>query len=345
MKAIVKVDKRRGFSYVEVPDPKPGLRDVVIKVKASAICGSDINFYVWNEVFCEGLVKDFPFIPGHECAGEVVEVGEAVGNFKPGDRVSIDTHIPCGFCRQCQIGRPHTCTNMGLFGHNTNGCFAEYTVVKETAVRKIPDGLNWEEGAMLEPLGVVVRPVIDANVAMSTVCVTGCGPIGQFTIALASALGAMRIFAADINIKRLELAREMGATDLIDVNSTPQFSEYLIKETGGLDILIDASGNVKSIMEGLRSLCHGGKLYMIGNPKEPLVIDNPMKYLTLKEVTIKGTWGRELFKTWEKAENFILSGKIDLNKVITHRYPMSRYEDAFETALKGEGCKVVLLPE
>ena len=333
MKAIIKESKSRGFVYKDMPVPKPGLRDVLIKVKACAICGSDLNFYVWNKVFCDALVKDLPFIPGHEFSGEVVETGAAVEYIKPGDRVSVDTHIPCGHCRQCQIGRPHTCLDMGLFGHNMNGCFAEYTVAKESAVRKIPTGLNWEQGAMLEPLGVVMRPVLNSDIGMSTICVTGCGPIGQFAVSFANALGAYRIYAVDINPKRLHLAREMGATDIIDASKYPDFSRIVLNDSkDGIDVFLEASGSTDAINEGLRSLRYGGTMYMIGQPKKSLVIDDPMRMLTLKEVTIKGTWGRELFKSWEKAENFILSGKIDINKIITHRFSFNEYEQAFETA-------------
>lgn len=345
MKAIVKTSRDKGFEYLDLPVPEMGARDVLVKVKAAAICGSDMNFYIWNAAFCEGLVKTLPFVPGHECSGEVVSVGHSVTGFKPGDRVAVETHIPCGFCRQCQIGRPHTCTNMGLFGHNLNGCFAGYTVIKETALRKIPDGLSWEAGAMLEPLGVALRPVLDAGVGMSSVCITGCGPIGQFAISFACAMGASRIYAADVNEKRLKLAGEMGATDLLDVKADPSFGDRLIRETGGLDVFIEASGNGASLLEGLRALRFGGKMYMVGQPKEPLVIENPMRLITLKEVSIKGIWGRELFSTWEKAENFLLSGKIDLDKIITHKFSMSEYEKAFETAKSGEGCKVLLYPD
>lgn len=345
MKAVVKTSKTKGFQYLDMDLPTVGNEDVLIKVKAAAICGSDMNFYMWNTAFCEGLVKNLPFIPGHECSGEVVAAGSYTTRIRIGDRVAVETHIPCGNCRQCMDGRPHTCLNMRLFGHNVNGCFAEYTLVKESAVRRIPDGLSWEAGAMLEPLGVVVRPVFDADAGMSTVCVTGCGPIGQFAVALASILGAGRIFAADINPERLKLAKEMGATDLINVTETPDFGDFLMSQTEGLDILIEASGSVKSFTEGLRSLCFGGKAYLIGNPKEPVVIENPMRMITQKEIVIKGSWGRELFKTWEKSENILLSGKINLDKIITHRFALHDFEKAFETAKRGEGCKIMLLPE
>jgi threonine 3-dehydrogenase len=317
---------------------------VLIKVKAAAICGSDLNVYVWNRAFCESVVKKLPFIPGHECAGEVVETGSDVSKFAVGDRVAVETHIPCGHCRQCQIGRAHTCTNMKLFGYNVNGCFAEYAIVAESAVRRIPDGISYENGAMLEPLGVVVRPVLDAAVGMSTICVTGCGPIGQFAISLSAILGASRIYAVDINGKRLSLAKEMGATDLINSSDNPQFGDYLI-EQGRIDVLIEASGKLEPMNEGLKSLNFGGKMQMIGQPKQTLQINNPMQNMISREIIIRGYWGRELFRTWEMAERFILSGKINMDKIITHRFPLNRFEEAFEVAMSGEGCKVVLLPE
>ncbi len=225
MKAVLKTKREPGFTFGEVDRPKPGLRDVVIKVKAAAICGSDLNFYVYEKGFCDAFIKELPFIPGHECAGEVVEVGRAVTHVQVGDRVAFDSHIPCGHCAQCQRGMPHTCMNMGLFGHNMNGCFAEYAMAMETGVRKLPPGMTFEQGAMLEPLGVVVRPVFYSEVGMANIGVAGCGAIGQFAIALARAMGANKIYAMDINEKRLALAKEMGATTVIDSGAQPEFAD------------------------------------------------------------------------------------------------------------------------
>jgi threonine 3-dehydrogenase len=233
---------------------------------------------------------------------------------------------------------------MGLFGHNINGCFAEYAMVKETGVRKLPEGMTWEQGAMLEPLGVVVRPVFDAEVGMSTVCVAGCGPIGQFAISLSAGLGAQKIYAVDINDQRLELAVKNGATDVINSKENPDFADILLKETGGLDVFIEASGNESVINEGLRSLHKCAKMYMVGNPKDDIVIKSPMQRLTLSEVTLKGNWGRSMFWTWDKAEKFLMSGKINLDNIITHRFKMSEYNEAFDIALSGRGCKVLLIP-
>jgi len=345
MKAILKKNKEKGFSYDEIEIPKTGDDQVLIRIKAAAICGSDLNFYVWNSSFCDGLVKNLPFIPGHECSGVVVDAGRSIKWLSKGDRVAVETHIPCGHCHQCLIGRPHTCLNMKLFGHNVNGCFAEYCAVEASAVRKIPDGLTFEQGAMLEPLGVVIRPVLDSDIEMSVLCVTGCGPIGQFAIALAAAAGAYRIIAVDVDNGRLELAKKMGATETINSIIDPAFSRHLIDTTnGGIDVFLEASGNVSALNEGLRSLRYGGGMYMIGQPKQPLIIEDPMRLITLKEVTIKGTWGRELYKSWEKAERFLLSNRIDIDQIITHRFRMEDFEAAFETAINKEGCKIILLP-
>lgn len=344
MKAIVKTNREKGFELKDVPRPQPGLRDVVIRVKAAAICGSDLNFYVWDKGFCEGLVGSFPFIPGHECAGEVVEIGGAVTHVKVGDHVAFDSHIPCGYCKMCQLGKPHLCQSMGLFGHNIDGCFAEYAMAKETGVRVLPEGMTWEQGAMLEPLGVVVRPVFESEVGLSTVCVTGCGPIGQFAISLASALGAYRIFAVDINPFRLELAKKNGATDLINSKDDPDFAETILRETGGIDAVIEASGNGHVINQGLHTLLRGARMFMVGNPHGDLTIEDPKRYLTLSEVTLKGNWGRSMFWTWDKAEKALLSGKVNLEHIITHRFALDDFEEAFEIALSGAGCKVLLLP-
>lgn len=344
MKALVKVKEEEGFVYQDMPDPRPGLRDVVIRVRASAICGSDLKFYHWDSKSCRRLISGFPFIPGHECSGEVVEIGAAVTHVKVGDRVAFDSHIPCGHCRQCQLGYPETCLNMGLFGHNIDGCFAEYAMVKETGVRVLPEGMTWEQGAMLEPLGVVVRPVFDAEVGMSNICVIGCGPIGQFAIALASALGAIKIYAVDVNPLRLEYAVKNGASHIINSAENPDFSEVILKETGGLDAVIDASGNQQAINEGLYSLRRCGKMFFIGNPKGELVIQEPVQQIIQSEVTMKGNFGRSLFWTWDKAEKFLMSGKIDLDHIITHRFALKDFDEAFRVALSGEGCKVLLLP-
>lgn len=341
MKAVLKTKREAGFEYGEVEKPRPGLRDVVIKVKSAAICGSDLNFYVYEKGFCDSFIKELPFIPGHECSGEVVEVGQAVTHVKVGDRVAFDSHIPCGYCEQCQRGMPHTCMNMGLFGHNMNGCFAEYAMAMESGVRKIPDGMTWEQGAMLEPLGVIVRPVFYSEVGMSNIGVAGCGAIGQFAISLASAMGANRIYAMDINEKRLALAKELGATTVINSKDHPEFAAQIRQETGGLDAFIDASGNEGAINEGLKALHLGGKFMMVGNPKADLTIKNARTVLTLSEVNLRGNWGRSMFWTWEKAERFLLSGKIDVNKIITHRFPLEQFDEAFNVALSGEGCKVV----
>ena len=215
MKAIVKNRKEEGFDYQEVEIPRVGPKDVLIRVKAAGICGSDLSFYEWNP-WCETVVKRLPFIPGHECSGEVVEVGSQVKLLKKKDRVSVETHLPCGNCFQCRDGQSNICQNMELFGHTFNGCFAEYCRVPETIVEKIPEGLSWEYAALLEPIGIPLRAVWEAKVGGDSVAVIGCGPIGQFAIAASSAMGASSVIALDINQERLTIAKQMGATYLLN---------------------------------------------------------------------------------------------------------------------------------
>jgi len=346
MKAIIKDKREPGFSYGEMPIPALGPRDVLIKIKAAAICGSDINFYKYEKSFCESFIKKFPFVAGHECSGVVEAVGPAVTYVKPGDRVSCDSHVPCGHCRQCQIGRSNLCTNMGHFGHNMDGCFSQYAVTSEANVRKVPDELSFDAAALLEPFGVVIRPVLESGVPGSVVCVSGCGPIGLFAIALAKAVGAYKIFAIGNKEWRLNKAGEMGADVLINSTEHPDFSKILKENTiDGVEVFLECSGNVDVINEALLSVCRGGTICSIGNPKKDLVVTDPYKKLTLSEIVFKGTFGRTMFATFEKAERFLMKGAVDLDKIITHRFSMKDYEEAFKVAMSGQCGKVLLYPE
>ncbi len=208
--------------------------EVLVEIKAAAICGSDIKIYKWDS-FAQSIIHSLPFIPGHECAGEVVEVGEGVKSIRLGDKVASETHIPCGQCWQCTHGRPHTCENMKLFGHNINGCFAEYAVIPEVSTRKIPSSLTFEEGCMLEPMGIPEKGKVEKEAVVVVGCgpigqfaigfshvmgagqiIAGCGPIGQFAIGFSHVMGAGQIIAVDVNEERLKIAEAMGAHYLLN---------------------------------------------------------------------------------------------------------------------------------
>jgi len=346
MKALVKTKKDVGLEYQDIPVPRPGRKDVLVKVKASTICGSDIKIYEWVP-WCENVIKSLPIIPGHECAGEVVEVGKEVKEIKVGDKVAAETHVPCGVCWQCRHNRPHTCEKMQLFGHTINGCFAEYSLIPEVSTRKIPDGISFDEGCLLEPMGIPFRAVEEGGVKGEAVVVIGCGPIGQFAISFSKIMGAEKIIGIDVNEKRLNIARKMGATHLInpETDSVVRKVKDLTRDYGGgAGVVIEASGNTAALKDAFGYIRIGGKIFMIGHLQDPLTIDTSPD-IVLKEVQIKGLFGRKIWSTWDKTEKLLTSGKMNLAPVITHRFPLSEFEKAFEVALSGEGCKVLLIPD
>jgi threonine 3-dehydrogenase len=343
MKAIVKKEAAKGFVLENLPVPDPGEKEVLVKVKSAAICGSDLKLYEWTP-WCKNVVKALPFIPGHECSGEVVGVGKRVTKLKLGDKAAAETHIPCGECWQCRHERPHTCMNMELFGHTVNGCFAEYFTLPETAVWKLASDFPLQKGCLLEPMGIPLRAVYEGEVEGDSVVVIGCGPIGQFAIGMAKALKAGIIMAFDINDKRLSIAKRMGATHVFNPGATSVSEQVMALTDGtGAGVIIEASGSADALKQAFGYSRVGGKLFVIGHPSEQLHIDVSPQ-IVLKEMKIIGLFGRELWKTWEIAQNLILEGKLNTDPVVTHRYPMEDFEDAFSAAVSGEGCKIVLTP-
>jgi threonine 3-dehydrogenase len=343
MRALVKVKEEHGLSLERVPVPEPGEREVLVRVKAAAICGSDIKLYKWTP-WCRNVVKSLPFIPGHEGAGEVAATGSGVRKFRVGDRVAAETHIPCGRCWQCGHGRPHTCLEMGLFGHTVNGCFAEYFTIPDTALWKLSDGISLERGCLLEPMGIPLRAVYGGEVAGDSIAVVGCGPIGQFAVGTAKVRGAHPIVALDINEKRLAIAERMGASHLINPEKEP-VRERILALTGGngAGTVIEASGSAAALRDAFDYVRIGGTLYTIGHPGEEVCLDVSTK-VNLREVRIIGLFGRELWKTWEIADDLIASGKVDPDPIVTHTFSFEKYEQAFEAAITGAGCKIVLTP-
>ncbi|MCD6406967.1 alcohol dehydrogenase catalytic domain-containing protein [Candidatus Aerophobetes bacterium] len=345
MKAIVKTREEVGFELLDVPLPKVGKNDVLIKVKAAAICGSDLKFYKWVP-WCKNVIKSLPFIPGHECAGEVVEVGENVKGIKVGDKVAAETHIPCGVCWQCRHGRPHTCEKMELFGHAINGGFAEYALIPDRAARKIPQEIPYEYGCLLEPMGIPYRAVEKGGVEGDAVAVIGCGPIGQFAISFSKILGADIVIGIDVNEKRLDIAKKMGATYVINPQRealVERIKEVTENYGRGVGVVIDASGNAEAMKEAFTYLRVGGRFVILGQTDGPLPI-NPSRDVVFKEAEIIGLFGRRIWDTWDKTERILLSKKINPEPVITHKFSLDDYKKAFQVALSGEGCKVLFIP-
>ncbi|HBD63757.1 MAG TPA: L-threonine 3-dehydrogenase [Clostridiales bacterium] len=343
MRAVVKENEGIGAVLKDVEKPVLNEGEVLVKVKAAAICGTDQHIYVWNTWAQNNNIK-LPTILGHECSAEVVEVGPGVKGLKPGDYVACETHIPCGECYQCKNGEQHICGNLKLFGIHTNGCYAEYAKIPAICAVKIPESINPNVGAVLEPLGTAVRANVEVQSSGKNVAVIGCGPIGLMAVGAAKAFGAASIYAIDINDYRLGIAKEMGATEIIN-SSLDKAGEKLVELTNGVgvDAFIDASGNTAAILEGFRGLRKGGKVALIGLPSRPLEIDLGSQ-VVFKEATIIGIHGRRMFETWTTMSNLLDKGLLNIDPVITHVLKLEEFEKGFEIAQNGMGGKIILVP-
>ncbi len=348
MKALVKEDGGSGFSYLDIPKPSPGPGEVLIRVEAAAICGTDRNYWTWNEAargFSEKFGLTFPFVAGHECAGVVVELGEGVSHTRLGDRVALETHIPCGSCYQCQTGHSYNCSHMKVYGTSCDGCFAEYAVAPERVVFHLPDSVSFEEGALFEPAGVAMRAVEEAQLeAGDVVMVSGCGAIGLLAIEILLACGAGKVLAVDIDKYKLGLAKKLGA---IPVNSVQtNVRECILSHTGkrgGADVILETSGSGKAYDTLFECLRLEGRVVTVGHPGAPISI-NITQSVNLKGASIKGVFGRRIWETWWKLASLVEAKKIDLLQVVTHRYPLSSGNEAFYQMEKGAG-KILYFPQ
>ncbi|HKL11622.1 MAG TPA: alcohol dehydrogenase catalytic domain-containing protein [Clostridia bacterium] len=343
MNAIVKIGPEAGAVYKKVDMPKNKSDEILLKVKAAAICGTDIHIHDWNS-WAEGVGMNIPSVMGHECSGEIVAVGENVKNLKVGDYVAVETHIPCGECYQCENGEQHICQNLKMFGIHTNGCFAEYAAVPAIVARKISKDIRPEVGAMLEPLGVGFRAGIEMQVSGKRVAVIGCGPIGLLAIASIKALGASEIYAVDIIEERLELSEDVGATHHFNSKEVDVVDE-IMKVTGGVgvDAFIDASGNVHAINQGFKFLRKGGQVGLAGLPSKPISLDLASD-VVFKEAKITGFHGRKMFETWTKMVNMLSNNSLYVDPVVTHVMPLEKYHEAVELLKAGKGSKIILVP-
>ncbi len=343
MKAIVKTDPVKGASMKEVPVPVPGSKDVLVKVRATAVCGTDLHIYEWNK-WAAGAVKRLPLIMGHECCGDVVEVGSEVTTLIPGDFVAAETHIPCGVCYQCRNGMQHICGDLRLFGIHQDGCFAEYAVIPEICAPKIDERVPPQFAAILEPFGVGIRAAQDIRPDGATVAVIGCGPIGLGTIAALGAMGAARIIGMDPSEDRRERARAIGASETIDPVGADIVSLMLERTNGvGVDAFVDASGVPKAISQGFKYLRKGGKAVLVGLPSEPVTLDL-VPDIVFREATVFGVHGRRMFETWTIMQNLIAEKRVDLAPMVSHEFPLERFGDAISLLSRAKGSKILLYP-
>jgi len=343
MKALVKTSKAPGLEYVDVDVPTIGPKDVLIKVKGTTICGSDIHAFHSAPTTLD-LMK-LPVILGHETCGEVVEVGGCVTNIKKGELVSVEPHIFCGVCYYCQTGAALNCKNLAIFGLQTDGAFAEYTKAPEICCWKHPKGTPYELGAIHEPLGVAVHGVLAGEVNSKSVAVFGCGPIGLFAIGASKVFGATKVFGLEVAPKRLAMARQLFP-DAILINPKEQDPVKIITEATdglGVDVAIELSGNAEAMKQAFKALKREGRISLVGMTPGPVELEIH-KDIILKEARVLGVFGRVIWQTWWQVRAMLDTGKFDPLPVITHRFPLADFAKAFELAESGEAGKILLYP-
>jgi threonine 3-dehydrogenase len=338
MKALVKAKPERGIWMVDVPKPEVGHNDVLIKIRQTAICGTDIHIYKWDD--WASATIPVPLAVGHEFYGEIVEVGSEVKGFSPGDRVSAEGHITCGVCRNCRAGRRHLCINTVGVGVNRPGAFAEYLSVPAFNVFKLPDAISDDMASILDPLGNATHTALSFDLVGEDVLITGAGPIGVMAVAIARYAGARHIVITDINDYRLELATTMGATAALNV--TRESLDDTMKNLGmteGFDVGMEMSGNPQAFRDLLRTMHHGGKVSILGIPPDETSID--WTQVIFKGLILKGIYGREMFETWYKMSSMLQSG-LNIAPIITHHFDVDDFQPAFDLMESGQSGKVIL---
>jgi threonine 3-dehydrogenase len=344
MRALLKPTAAPGALIAEVDLPRCGPADLLLRVRATSICGTDVHIWSWND-WARTTVRP-PLVLGHEVAGEVVEVGRDVTGFKIGDGVSVESHLPCGTCAQCRDDRMHICDRLQILGVHRQGTFADYLSVPALCAWKNAPGTPAEVASILEPLGNAVHAASEADVENRKIVVFGCGPTGLFAVMAAKAMGAASVFAVDVNRDRLAMAKSLGADEIFD-GAIPDLSQLIAKQAGGAgaDAAFDMSGSPSAITSALRSLRKGGTLIAFGLPKLPVTVDWSND-LILPGRRILGVVGRHMFRTWETMQRLLDEGKLNPQPVITHRYRLSEFGEAFGALTSGTAAvgKAVMIP-
>ncbi|PXA05303.1 L-threonine 3-dehydrogenase [Coraliomargarita sinensis] len=338
MKALVKTHAEKGLTLQDVPEPKAGSREVVIKVEKTGVCGTDLHIYNWDE-WAQKAVK-VPNIIGHEFVGRIVEIGNDVVDFSLGDLVSGEGHLVCGHCRNCMAGRRHLCRETRGVGVNHPGCFAEYITLPVTNLWEHHGDVDLEVASIFDPFGNAVHTAFQFPCVCEDVLVTGAGPIGIMGAAVVKHAGARHVVITDVNPKRLELARRLGIEHAFDVRETSLADVQ--KELGmeeGFDVGLEMSGNPQAFQDMIANMSHGGKISMLGIPSGPMNID--WNQVIFSMLTIKGVYGREMYESWYQMSSLLRAG-LDIKPVITHRMDYKDFEKAFEVMNAGDCGKVVL---
>ena len=338
MKALVKSRAEPGLWLEEIPAPEPCPNEVLIKIQRTAICGTDVHIWNWDD-WAQRTIP-VPMAVGHEFAGIVAGIGDNVHDFKVGDVVSGEGHLVCGLCRNCLAGRRHLCAHTAGVGVNRPGAFAEYLVIPQTNVWYAHQDIDLDLLACFDPFGNATHSALSFPVLGEDVLITGAGPIGCMAAAIARHAGARYVVVSDINPYRLELARRMGANRVVDARTerlADVQAELGMKE--GFDVGLEMSGAPAAFNEMLEVMCHGGRIALLGILPNQTPIDWDL--VVFNGLQLKGIYGREMYETWYKMQVMLESG-LDLNKVITHRFPYTDFEQAFEIMRSGQSGKIVL---
>jgi threonine 3-dehydrogenase len=338
MKALVKSRAERGLWLEDVPEPRIGINDVLIRVHRAGICGTDVHIYNWDAWAARTI--PVPMVVGHEFVGEIVEIGSNVADFRPGQIVSGEGHVVCGRCRNCLAGRRHLCADTQGVGVNRPGAFAELLALPMSNVWVHPSEIDKDVAAIFDPFGNAVHTALSFPVLGEDVLVTGAGPIGIMAAAVARHAAARYVVITDLNPYRLELARKMGVTRAVNPQETSL--QDVQKELGmheGFDVGFEMSGNAHAFRDMLGNMAHGGKIAMLGIPDKEMAID--WNTVIFSMLTIKGIYGREMYETWYKM-NVMLESGLDIKPVITHHFHHREFREGFEVMTTGNSGRVVL---
>ena len=338
MKALAKLKAEPGIWMTDVPEPVVGHNDVKIRIRKTAICGTDTHIFRWDK-WSQDTIR-VPMVIGHEYVGEIVEIGQEVSGFCIGDRVTGEGHITCGYCRNCRAGRRHLCRNTIGVGVNRPGAFAEYLVIPAFNAFRLSDEISDDLAAIFDPFGNAVHTALSFDLVAEDVLITGAGPIGIMAVAVARHCGARHVVITDVNEYRLGLARRMGAT--LAVNVTERSLESVMQELGmseGFDVGLEMSGVPGAFAAMLETMNNGGRVAVLGIPPPDMRVD--WTKIVFKGLTVKGIYGREMFETWYRMAGLIHSG-LDLDPVITHRLPLADFHAGFEIMASGQSGKIIL---
>jgi threonine 3-dehydrogenase len=343
MKALRKMQAGRGLSLETATAPAIGPADVLVGVRAASICGTDLHIYGWDR-WSQGRIKP-PVTLGHEFCGTVEKVGGEVGALKAGDFVSAEMHVNCGHCHQCRVGEAHICQNLKIIGIDQDGAFAEFVKIPAANIIKLDPAIPERYGAILDPLGNAVHTVLAGPIAGRTALVTGCGPIGLMSIAVAKACGSSTVFATETNEQRRAMAKKMGADVVLNPASEDAVARILSETSKtGVDVLLEMSGNPTAIQQGFKALRAGGRASLLGIPTENVPLDL-VNDVIFKGATVQGIYGRRMYETWVQMTALLKAGRLNLEPLFGERVKLEQFEEAFAKLQGGLAGKILLYPD